>query len=91
MADALAVDLATPPLNSPNTVATESSITAASDLTPRQQEILGLMCERLTDHEIAARLFLSPRTVEGHVSQIIGKLGVANRRQAAAAARLALV
>ena len=61
-------------------------------LTPRQQEILALLCHRLTDPEIAARLYLSPRTVEGHVTQILGKLGVANRREAAAAAaRLSLV
>ena len=60
-------------------------------LTPRQQEILALLCHRLTDPEIAARLYLSPRTVEGHVTQILGKLGVANRREAAAAAaRLSL-
>jgi DNA-binding NarL/FixJ family response regulator len=51
-----------------------------------------LLCHRLTDPEIAARLFLSPRTVEGHVTQILTKLDVANRRQAAAvAARLGLV
>jgi predicted ATPase/DNA-binding CsgD family transcriptional regulator len=61
-------------------------------LTPRQHEILALLCHRLTDPEIAARLFLSPRTVEGHVTQILGKLGVANRREAAAAAaRLGLI
>ena len=61
-------------------------------LTPRQQEILALLCHRLTDPEIAARLYLSPRTVEGHVTQILGKLGVTNRREAAAAAaRLSLV
>ena len=61
-------------------------------LTPRQREILTLICRHLTDPEIAARLFLSPRTVEGHVNQILGKLGVDNRREAAAlAARSALV
>jgi DNA-binding NarL/FixJ family response regulator len=44
------------------------------------------MAERQTDPEIAARLFLSPRTVERHVSNILGKLGAANRREAAALA-----
>jgi DNA-binding CsgD family transcriptional regulator len=54
--------------------------------------VLALLCERMTDLEIAERLFLSPRTIEGHVSHLLGKLGVANRRDAAAAAvRLALV
>ncbi|MDF3042825.1 MAG: LuxR family transcriptional regulator, partial [Thermomicrobiales bacterium] len=62
------------------------------DLTRREREVLGLLCQRLTDAEIAGRLFLSPRTVEHHVSSLLGKLGVANRRDAAAlAARLALV
>jgi predicted ATPase/DNA-binding CsgD family transcriptional regulator/Tfp pilus assembly protein PilF len=61
-------------------------------LTRREQEIFSLLCQRLSDPEIAAQLFLSPRTVESHVSRILGKLGAANRREAAAiAARHALV
>jgi non-specific serine/threonine protein kinase len=71
---------------------TEALRPADFGLTPRQQEILALLCQRLTDREIAAQLFVSLRTVEGHVTQVLGKLGVANRREAAAlAARLALV
>ena len=54
------------------------------ELTYRERDILALLCERLTDAEISDRLFLSKRTVEHHVSSILGKLGVANRRQAAA-------
>jgi non-specific serine/threonine protein kinase len=62
------------------------------DLTRREQEILSLLCQRLTDQEIAERLFLSPRTVHSHVAHILAKLGAANRRGAAAtAARLGLV
>jgi DNA-binding CsgD family transcriptional regulator len=65
---------------------------ARFDLTYREHEVLALLCQRLTDAEIAAQLFLSTRTVEHHVSSILGKLGVANRRQAAAlAARHRLV
>jgi non-specific serine/threonine protein kinase len=61
-------------------------------LTYREQEVLALLCQRLTDAEIGDHLFLSKRTVEHHVSSILGKLGVANRRQAAAfAARNNLV
>jgi DNA-binding CsgD family transcriptional regulator/tetratricopeptide (TPR) repeat protein len=56
----------------------------SSVLTYREQEVLALLCQRLTDAEISGHLFLSKRTVEHHVSSILGKLGVANRREAAA-------
>jgi predicted ATPase/DNA-binding CsgD family transcriptional regulator len=62
------------------------------DLTRREHEILGLLTERLTDAEIAERLFISPKTAGHHVSNILGKLGAANRREAVAiAARDALI
>ena len=65
---------------------------SAYGLTPRELEVLALVCAHLPDREIAERLFLSTRTVEGHVSHIIGKLGVSTRREVVAmAARLALV
>jgi DNA-binding CsgD family transcriptional regulator len=52
---------------------------------------LGLLCQRHTDAEIATALSVSPRTAGVHVTNILGKLGVANRREAAAvAARLGL-
>ena len=61
-------------------------------LTRREREILGLLCQRLTDGEIAERLFLGRRTITTHVRNILGKLDVANRREAAAlAARHELV
>jgi DNA-binding CsgD family transcriptional regulator/tetratricopeptide (TPR) repeat protein len=52
-------------------------------LTDRQLEIAALIAEHLTNQEIAERLFLSPRTVDHHVSAILTKLSVANRRHAA--------
>ncbi|MFN8594464.1 MAG: LuxR C-terminal-related transcriptional regulator [Thermomicrobiales bacterium] len=55
-------------------------------LTRREREVLDLMSQRLSDSEIAARLFISPRTVEVHVANILAKLGVTNRRDAAVAA-----
>jgi non-specific serine/threonine protein kinase len=66
--------------------------TAASTLTRREREVLALLCQRLTDPEIAEALFLSPRTASNHVASILAKLGAPNRRDAAAiAARFGLV
>lgn len=83
---AFAVDLAAPSSSSSTSVAMKSSIHVGSGLTAREQEILGLLCERLTDPQIAERLFLSPRTVESHVASLLRKLDVGNRRDAVAAA-----
>jgi DNA-binding NarL/FixJ family response regulator len=55
-------------------------------LTSREVEVLQLVADGLTNAEIAARLFVSDKTVEHHVSRILGKLGVSNRREAAKAA-----
>jgi predicted ATPase/DNA-binding CsgD family transcriptional regulator len=55
-------------------------------LTRREREILGLLCQRLTDPEIAGRLFISAKTASNHVNSIRGKLGAHTRREAAAIA-----
>ncbi|OLC56099.1 MAG: hypothetical protein AUH85_07380 [Chloroflexi bacterium 13_1_40CM_4_68_4] len=52
-------------------------------LTPREREVLRLMVDGLANKEIAHRLDLSERTVKTHVSSVLGKLGVADRTQAA--------
>jgi DNA-binding CsgD family transcriptional regulator/tetratricopeptide (TPR) repeat protein len=55
-------------------------------LTPRQADVLALVAEGLSNAEIATRLTLSTKTVDHHISAVLGKLGVSTRRQAAAAA-----
>ncbi|NGO11172.1 AAA family ATPase [Streptomyces sp. HC44] len=56
-------------------------------LTHRQADVLDLLTEGLTNAQIAQRLVLSVRTVDHHVAAILGKLGVASRREAAETAR----
>jgi DNA-binding CsgD family transcriptional regulator len=55
-------------------------------LTAREREVLVLLAEGQTNRRIADALFISESTASVHVSNIIGKLGVANRVEAAAAA-----
>src|SRR5918994_2160267 len=52
-------------------------------LTPAEARVAALVAEGKTNREVAAALFLSERTVEGHLAHIFGKLGVRNRRQIA--------
>jgi DNA-binding CsgD family transcriptional regulator len=59
---------------------------AMTALTRREREVLALLGLRLTDREIADRLFVSRRTAEAHVARILSKLEVSNRREAAALA-----
>jgi DNA-binding CsgD family transcriptional regulator len=56
-------------------------------LTGREAEVLTLLAEGRTNAEIAATLYMSPKTASVHVSHIIAKLGAANRTEAAATAR----
>lgn len=64
-----------------------AALRGAPRLTPREWEVLDLLCEGAGTAEIARRLFLSHVTVRRHVSNILGKLGASSREEAA---RLAL-
>ena len=61
--------------------------TRSNELTRREVEVLRLLGEGLTNAEIAGRLFISIKTAGNHVSNILMKLGLRNRSQAAALAR----
>jgi predicted ATPase/DNA-binding CsgD family transcriptional regulator len=56
---------------------------ASLGLTPREGEVLRLVARGLTDREIAAALFISPRTANGHVANLLAKLGLESRVAAA--------
>lgn len=54
----------------------------ASDLTPRERDVLELICEGLPDKKIAARLNLALNTIRNHVATVYSKLGVHSRSEA---------
>lgn len=57
---------------------------ALGKLTTREHEVLTLLAEGLSNREIAARLFISPKTVEHHVGHVLAKLDLKRRGEAAA-------
>lgn len=70
----------------PDTAQTDDAA-ALSTLTPRQLEVLRLVCEGLRNNEISERLGTSEKTIKAHMSAILSSLGVINRTQAVLAAR----
>lgn len=64
-----------------------SSEALIEPLSEREEEVLRLIAEGLSNNEITQRLYISLSTVKGHTSNIFGKLGVKNRTQAIARAR----
>jgi DNA-binding CsgD family transcriptional regulator len=54
-----------------------------SSLTPTERDVVRLVSEELANNEIAARLFVSPRTVQTHLTHVYSKLGLSSRVQLA--------
>jgi DNA-binding NarL/FixJ family response regulator len=54
----------------------------AEELTEREQEVLAMMGEGLSNKEISSRMAISTHTVKFHISSILGKLGAASRTEA---------
>lgn len=73
----LALGAAAPRRRSSGVVAPELR---QAGITPREADVLALLGDRLTNREIAERLFVSAKTVEKHVAALAQKLGLADRR-----------
>jgi DNA-binding CsgD family transcriptional regulator len=56
---------------------------ASGALTPTERRVAELVVQGLQTKQVAGRLFVSPKTVEGHLSRIYGKLGVGSRTELA--------
>ncbi len=54
-----------------------------SDLTPREQEILQLIAQGSSNREIAQKLYISEKTVKNHITNLLARLGLRDRTQAA--------
>lgn len=70
-------------MQSLQTKPTTESGGVSTDLSKRELEVLRLIAEGITNAEIAERLFISQKTVKSHVSNILSKLHLADRTQAA--------
>lgn len=70
-----------------HSVLSPQSSALAEALTRREQEVLRLLLAGASNQEIAAELVISLATVKKHVSNLLGKLGVASRTRAIARAR----
>jgi DNA-binding CsgD family transcriptional regulator len=72
------------PARSRHVLPAQPATAAMFELTSRERDVLGLLCQHLSDAEIGDRLYIGVRTVEFHVATILRKLEVENRRDAVA-------
>jgi DNA-binding NarL/FixJ family response regulator len=77
------------PLQAPVAAATPAEVPPPGGLTGRELAVLRLLAAGRTNAEIGAQLYISPRTAGVHVTNILRKLGVSSRVQAAAVAERA--
>jgi DNA-binding NarL/FixJ family response regulator len=76
----------TPPASGPGQAADAPTPAEQLGLTPREAEVLALVAAGRSNRQIAQELFISPKTASVHVSNILAKLGVHTRVEAAAVA-----
>ena len=65
-----------------------STLANPSGLTNRQLDVAKLVARGLTNAEVAQRLYISPKTADHHVSAVLTKLGLTNRREVISQAQL---
>lgn len=75
------------PATPPQSPARPDEMALLSELTPRQLEVLRLMCHGIRNREISEQLGVTEKTVKAHISVILATLGVPNRTQASLVAR----
>lgn len=71
-------------LNAAGGRARREALSGVESLTPSERRVAAMAAEGMTNREIAQALFVTPKTVEVHLSNAYRKLGIASRRQLAA-------
>lgn len=83
LAPGLAQKLLTPPQPDSTVATTPTIATPSTPLTPREHEILALIAQGASNREIAQTLYISEKTVKNHITNLLGRLGLRDRTQAA--------